>query len=97
MFKRKKNEPKIIKIGKGDKKSNWVRLSQIGVGKDEAMLTDYEKSLRSHAISFESGNSMKYHRRCIEETLKKKRALTNDEKKKIYKKTNGRKNRRKKL
>ena len=89
MFKRKniKNEPKIIKIGKGNKKSNWVRLSQIGVGKDDAMLTDYEKSLRSHARSFEKGESMNYHKKCIEETLKKKRALTNDEKRKIHKKT----------
>lgn len=87
MKKRNKNQPPIWKIGKGNRKSNWVRLSKLGEIKGESFLTDYEKSLRSHAIKLEKGKSMNYHKKCIEASLKKNRVLTDKERKKIYKKT----------
>ena len=87
MKKRNKNQPPIWKIGKGNRKSNWVRLSKLGEIKGESFLTDYEKSLRSHAIKLEKGESMSYHKKCIEASLKKKRKLTDAERRKIHKKT----------
>ena len=87
MKKRNKNEPRVWKIGKPTRHTKWVRLSQLGKEKGESMLTDFEKSLRSHAIKLEKGERMSYHKKCIEASLKKKRVLTDKERKKIYKKT----------
>lgn len=87
MKKRNQKAPPVIKIGKPTRHTKWVRLSQLGKEKGESYLTDFEKSLRSHAIKLEKGESMSYHKKCIEASLKKNRVLTDKERKKIHKKT----------